>query len=319
MKKLIVGIDIGGTNTDIGLVEKTGKIVDRTSFRTSTYEKREDYFKRISEEIQSFSAISSKESELIGIGIGAPNGNYFKGTIEFAPNLNWKGIVPVVEIMKEHFPEIPIILTNDANAAAIGEMTYGNAINCKDFILITLGTGLGSGIVTNGQLVYGSDGHAGEIGHTIYDLEGRKCKCGRRGCLETYVSAGGILQTAKEFLLNNEQESSLKDTPFHELGNKLIAEAATKGDKIALKVFDFTAKILALKLADSVAHTSPSHIFIFGGVSKAGSVLLDPLKKYFEKFLLEVYRGKISICNSGLDSNDAAILGAAALIINQKK
>lgn len=316
MKNLIAGIDIGGTNTDIGLVDETGKITARTTFKTSIYENSEDYFKKIIEDIQSFSEFTDKDNKLVGIGIGAPNGNNFKGTIEFAPNLNWKGIVPVVEIMKKHIKEIPIKLTNDANAAAIGEMIYGNAKDCKDFIMITLGTGLGSGIVCNGHLVYGNDGHAGEIGHTIYDLEGRKCKCGRRGCLETYVSAGGIIETTKEMLLTSNETSLLREIPFIELGNKLIAEAATNGDKIAMKVYDFTAKILALKLADSVAHTSPSHIFIFGGVSKAGKVLLEPLEYYFEKFLLQVYKGKIKICQSGLDSNDAAILGAAALILS---
>jgi glucokinase len=251
---------------------------------------------------------------LAGIGIGAPNGNYYNGTIEFAPKLEWKGIIPVVQLMKKHFPSVSVVLTNDANAAAIGEMIYGYAKEEKDFIMITLGTGVGSGIVSGGRLIYGHDGFAGEIGHTIYDPNGRLCGCGRKGCLETYASASGIVKTAVELLKKTDTPSELRKFKTEEITAKMIGEAANLGDEIAIETFEITTRILGLKLADSVAHTSPSSIYIFGGVAKAGNELMKPLKRHFENSLLEIYRNKIKIRLSGLPENDAAILGAAALI-----
>lgn len=318
MHTYIAGIDIGGTNTIIGLVDENGKICNRSSISTPGHPDPELFFRKIAHLISKSDCLANGNGILAGIGIGAPNGNYYNGTIEFAPNLEWKGVVPVVKILTNSFPDIPIILTNDANAAAIGEMMFGNAKGLNDFIMITLGTGVGSGIIANGELIYGHDGFAGEIGHTIYDPNGRQCGCGRRGCLETYASAGGITTTAMEMLDKCDTPSILRTIPAQKLNTKEIGDAANAGDVIAIQVFDKTAQILALKLADSVAHTSPSAIFLFGGVTKAGNVLLDPLQKYFESSLLQIYRNKIKLQLSGLPENDAAILGAAALC-KQKK
>jgi glucokinase len=309
-----VGIDIGGTTSVIGLVDSDGRIVRRVTIDTPGHPVASDFFNSLADAIEKFDELQSVSAVLNGIGIGAPNGNYYNGTIEFAPNLEWKGIVPVVEMLQKRFPDTLIKLTNDANAAALGEMIYGNAKGVKDFIMITLGTGVGSGIVVDGKLVYGHDGFAGEIGHTIYDPEGRLCGCGRRGCLETYASAGGLLNTAKELLADSDKQSILRETPLNELKPKNIGEAAQNGDSLALEAFDITAKILAIKLADSVAHTSPSVIYIFGGLANAGDVLMKPLKKYFEEYLLQIYKNKIKLMLSGLPANDAAILGAAALV-----
>jgi glucokinase len=314
MKTYTIGIDIGGTTSVIGLVGSDGIISERETVRTKDYATPEMFFETISEIIKRFDPIQKNEGQLSGIGIGAPNGNFYNGTIEFAPNLEWKGVIPVVKILKKHFPAIPVVLTNDANAAAIGEMIYGHAKGEKDFIMITLGTGVGSGIICGGKLVYGHDGFAGEIGHTIYDPKGRPCGCGRKGCLETYASAGGIVKTAIELLGQTNSNSILRQYSADKLTSKLIGEAAQQGDELATEVFDITARILGLKLADSVAHTSPSSIYIFGGVANAGNVLMEPLKKHFEDSLLEIYKNKINIRLSGLPENDAAILGAAALI-----
>jgi glucokinase len=312
-KYFIAGIDIGGTSTVIGLVDNNNQIVQRKAIHTATYEYAEAFFNEICDIIKNFDQLSDI-SLLKGIGIGAPNGNYYKGTIEFAANLRWKGVIPVVEIIQQKLPEVPVILTNDANAAAIGEMMYGDAKDKKDFIMITLGTGVGSGIVVNGELVYGHDGFAGEIGHTIYNPNGRLCGCGRKGCLETYTSASGIVKTAVELLIRKSDDSELRNIPIDELTTLHIGNAANRGDKIAIETFDITAEILAVKLADSVAHTSPSAIYIFGGVANAGAVLLEPLTTYFEENLLQIFKNKIQIKTSALPQNDAAILGAAALI-----
>ncbi len=314
MSKYIAGIDIGGTTSVTGLVDENANIVSRKTIATPGWTKPEDFFAELSRIIKDFPQIKNNPESLLGIGIGAPNGNYFRGTIEFAPNLQWKGVVPVVDILSQYFPSLKIVLTNDANAAAIGEMIYGNARGEKDFILITLGTGVGSGIVSDGKLIYGHDGFAGEIGHTVYDPNGRQCGCGRKGCLETYASAGGILKTATELIEQTTTPSILRNKAIGDLTTKDVGEAAQHNDPLALEAFDFTARILAIKLADSVAHTSPSSIYIFGGVAKAGDVLMQPLKKYFEDSLLKIFKNKIQIRLSGLSENDAAILGAAALI-----
>jgi glucokinase len=250
----------------------------------------------------------------MGIGIGAPNGNYYSGTIEFAPNLNFKGVVPVVDHLKARFDYEVIVLTNDANAAAMGEMMYGGAKGMKDFIMITLGTGVGSGIVANGELIYGHDGFAGEIGHTIVDPAGRECGCGRQGCLETYTSAPGIKRTVSELLSTMNDPSELRDISYNDLSAKMIDSKARKGDVIALEAFDYTGEILGLKLSDAVAHTSPEAIFLFGGLAQASELIFEPTKKYLEQFLLAIYKGKVKLLPSELPPGEAAILGASALV-----
>jgi glucokinase len=253
---------------------------------------------------------------LAGIGIGAPNGNYYKGTIEHAPNLSFAGIIPFTGLMKKHFPDIsPIVLTNDANAAAIGEMIYGGAKNMKNFAMITLGTGIGSGLVVNGDLVYGHDGFAGEFGHTVLIPDGRKCGCGALGHIEAYCSAPGIKRTAFELLLkNNAMNSSLAKNSFKELNSKMIYDAAMAGDKIAAKTFEVTGEYLGQGLADLVHYLSPEAIFLFGGPVKAGDLLFNPLKESLQKHLLPVFKNKTKILPSQIPMGDAAIVGASALV-----
>ncbi|MEI6852425.1 MAG: ROK family protein [Bacteroidota bacterium] len=312
MKKLAVGIDIGGTNTVFGFVDEQGNCIAKSSIETAAYDNAVDFADVVSEHIMSiFKTLS--DSEIIGIGIGAPNGNYYTGTIEFAPNLKWKGIVPLADLFKKHF-DLPVLLTNDANAAAIGEMVYGNAKNMKDFIFITLGTGVGSGIVVNGEMVYGHDGFAGEIGHTITYPEGRLCGCGRKGCLEAYCSAKGIKATYLE-ILNGKCHP--KGTSDEDITPKYIYDQALQGESAAIKTFEYTGEVLGLTLSNSVAYTSPEAIFIFGGISNAGDLIFTPLRKSFENNLLNIYKNKIKILPSGIKENDAAILGAASMIWKQ--
>ncbi|HPB02927.1 MAG TPA: ROK family protein [Bacteroidales bacterium] len=309
---LICGVDLGGTNTTAGLVNKEGKIVMKKNMPTTGHLTAKEYMGELAEMIHGM--VAETQCVLHGIGIGAPNGNFYNGTIEFAPNLPWKGVIRFTEQLKKYFPTTNIILTNDANAAAWGEKIYGAAKGENDFIMITLGTGVGSGIVCGGNLVYGHDGFAGEIGHTIVDPNGRPCGCGRKGCLETYTSASGIVKTAVELLKSRGLSSMLDHISIDKLSSEIIAKAALQGDTIALEVFDKTAYYLALKLADAVAHTSPSSIYIFGGVAKAGDLLMLPLKKYFNEFLLQIYKNKVELKWSALPDNDAAILGAASLV-----
>lgn len=306
MKKLVAGIDIGGTNTVIGFVDGEGNCEFKTSIKTPEYDDPAVFVTEVTGIIHTFFQ-QHLDYKLEGIGIGAPNGNYYNGSIEFAPNLKWKGIVPLVELFKKHF-EIPVILTNDANAAAIGEMVYGHAKGMKHFIEITLGTGVGSGIVVDGNMVYGHDGFAGEIGHTIVFPGGRACGCGRNGCLEAYCSAKGIIKTYMELLEQNGQKAGPEITPFS------ICELAGKGDTIALKTYEYTGEVLGLALSNSVAYTSPEAIFLFGGITNAGEILFKPVRESFEKNLLTIYKNKIKILPSGIKENDAAILGAASLV-----
>lgn len=314
MKKVAVGIDIGGTNTVLGIVDIEGKIVARNSMPTRTSEDYHPYMESLSEVIRQTIESAGDGLEIQGIGLGAPNGNYYNGTIEFAPNLKFKGIVPVVDFLKTKFDYPMIVLTNDANAAAIGEMIYGGAKGMKDFIMITLGTGVGSGIVVNGEMVYGHDGFAGEIGHTIVFPEGRQCGCGRKGCLETYTSAPGIKRTVFELLSSMCEPSLLKEFNFNDLSALQIDAFACKGDKIALEAFDYTGKILGLKLADAVAHTSPEAIFLFGGLAQAGDLIFEPTKRYMEQYILNIYKNKVKLLPSELPPGDAAILGSSALV-----
>ena len=311
MKELAIGIDIGGTNTVIGLVDKHGNVLADRNLPTAQFYKIENYVNAVSDQINK---MIPKDAVIKGIGIGAPNSNYYTGTIEYAPNLNFKGVIPLVKLFKEKYDYPVIVLTNDANAAAIGEMVYGGAKGMSNFILITLGTGLGSGIVVNKELVYGHDGLAGELGHVVVENKGRLCNCGRRGCLETYASATGLVRTAKEKIKDFKQATLLKDVEIDELNSKLIYDSAIKGDELALSIFETTAEYLGRELANSVAYTSPEAIFLFGGLANSGDLILNPIKKHMEKNLLEVYKGKVKIIKSQLPGSHAAILGASSLV-----
>ena len=313
MKELCIGIDIGGTNTVLGVVDADGNFLAESSISTKKYKKIDNFVDALNNCIKESLDSINTNYVLKGIGVGAPNGNYYNGTIEYAPNLNWYEVIPLSDMINREF-HVPVVLTNDANAAAMGEMIYGAAKNLKDFIVITLGTGLGSGLVVDGKIMYGHDGFAGEIGHTIYDPNGRLCACGRKGCLETYASATGIKRTVVELLSKGATKSILSEIPEDLLNSKDIYNAAVKNDKLALEAFDYTAKILGLKLADSIAYTSPEAIFLFGGLALSGDYILKPTRKYMEENLLKIYKNKVRLEISGLMGKNAAILGAAALI-----
>lgn len=310
-----IGIDIGGTNSMMGIVDKMGNILFEAELITNDYELIEYFadacYKLLYPEINKLGF-----QEFRGIGIGAPNGNYYQGTIEFAPNLRWKGVVPLAKIFSQKF-NLNTTVTNDANAAAIGEMMHGAAKGMNDFIMVTLGTGVGSGFVANGKIMYGHDGFAGELGHTIAVRDGRLCGCGRKGCLETYTSATGIVRTANEFLETKTISSSLRNLTT--ITSKNIYDAAVKGDFLALEIFEFTGKILGQSLADAIAITSPEAIILFGGLAQAGKFIFEPTRKYMEQNLLKIYQGKVKLLPSELKESDAAILGAASLIWNTDK
>jgi glucokinase len=308
-KEIAIGIDIGGTNTTFGFVDKDANIISQFSIRTTDYETIESFVAALSEVIFSFTN-SNTDIIIKGIGIGVPNGNYYNGSIEFAPNLKWKGVIPLAEMINKKM-HVPVLLTNDANAAALGEMIYGGAVNMKDFIFITLGTGLGSGIVVNGEMVYGNDGFAGEIGHVIIVPNGRMCGCGRKGCVETYCSATGIKRTFIELLEKNNIESEIVKS---NIDAKYIYDQAIAGNKYALEAFEITGDYLGLTLANSAAYTSPEAIFLFGGLANAGEYIFKPTIRSFEKNLLKIYQNKIKILPSKLKESDAAVLGAASLI-----
>ena len=313
--KVTIGIDVGGTNTVFGFVDQDGNCIYESSIPTHSEQNAAQLFERLFLNINNDFKKFSNEYELFGIGIGAPNANYYKGTVELPPNLNW-GMVNVIDLVKK-YSSLPAAITNDANAAAIGEMIFGAAKGMKNFIVITLGTGLGSGIVVNGELVYGADGFAGEIGHTIFDMNGRECGCGRKGCLETYASASGIRRTVFELIGNTNIPSRLREISFSQLSAKDIADAAMRGDKLALKAFDYTAKVLGLKLADAVAHLSPEAIILFGGLANAGDLIFLPTKQYMEEFMLNIFKNKVKLIPSALPGAHAAVLGASALIWNE--
>lgn len=313
MRKVAIGIDIGGTNTKIGIVDSEGHVLAQNSISTRAYPEIEGYVEVVSGEVNKLMQAISDPIQLMGVGIGAPNANYFTGTIESAPNLRWKGVIPLTQLFGMHF-DVPIVVTNDANAAAIGEMVYGAAKGCKDFMMVTLGTGVGSGFVVNGQLVYGHDGFAGEFGHVCAVRDGRKCTCGRYGCVETYAAARGVVLTVQELLTGSIDESILSHIMPEDITPKIIFDAAEQGDVIAQKAFEYTGKILGQSLADAVAFFSPKTIVLFGGVARAGHWILEPTKKYMEKNLLNIYRNKVEIIPSQLPGSEAAILGASALV-----
>ncbi len=309
-RSLSLGIDIGGTNTAYGLVNRRGEIITKGSLPTTGHATVEAYISALQTELVPVIKKAGLEN-ISGTGIGAPNGNYYTGEIIFAPNLPWKGIIPLANLISEALG-LKAILTNDANAAAIGEMTYGAAKGMKDFIMVTLGTGLGSGFVANGQVIYGHDGLAGELGHVIAVRNGRLCNCGRKGCLERYASATGLVITAELWLAERNDATSLRAHKGN-LTARMIQEAARKGDTFALELYEFTAGILGQTLADMVAVTSPEAIIFFGGLANAGDMLLVPAKKHLEDNLLNIYKNKVTLLQSALPDADAAILGASAL------
>ena len=312
-KPYVVGMDIGGTNTVFGIVDQRGNVLATDSIKTQAYAKIEDYVDAVCEKLIPLIESMGGVEKIKGMGVGAPNGNYYKGTIEFAPNLPWKGVIPLAALFEEKVG-VPTALTNDANAAAIGEMTYGAARGMKDFIMITLGTGVGSGIVINGQLVYGHDGFAGELGHVVVRREnGRLCGCGRKGCLETYCSATGVARTAREFLVARPAPSLLREIPAEEIESKEVYDAAVKGDKLAQDIFEFTGRILGEALADFIAFSSPEAIVLFGGLAKSGDYIMKPIKKALDENILKIFEGKTKLLVSELKDADAAVLGASAL------
>jgi len=314
MRELTIGIDIGGTNTKYGIVDRDGHVIYQGSIRTTEGEFR-DYFNGLCQALREAVAQVPFEHKILGIGVGAANGNYYKGTIERATNLPWKGIIPLADMLREEF-NVPAIITNDANAAAVGEMVYGSAKGMRDFIVITLGTGLGSGFVANGQLVNGKHGIAGEVGHTSVNPAGRYCNCGKRGCLETYVSATGIRRTVYKLLADHLEDSVLRGISFDDLNTKMITEAAVKGDVVALQAFEYTGRILGMKLAETVVHTDPEAIFLFGGLSLAGDLIFKPTIRHMEANLMPLFRGKVKVLPSGLQNQAAPILGSSSLVWN---
>jgi len=315
LKPYVIGLDLGGTNSVFGIVDSRGDIKATTTIKTQGYEKVEDYvaasvdaLKLIIDQVGGIDTIKA-------MGIGAPNGNFYNGTIEFAPNLSWghNGVVPLAQMFSDKLG-IPVALTNDANAAAIGEMTYGVARGMKNFIIITLGTGVGSGIVVNGQLVYGSDGFAGELGHVTMRREhGRSCGCGRNGCLEAYCSATGVARTARELLETTSEPSLLRDLKLEDITSLDVSIAAGKGDELAKRVYEMTGEMLGEACADFAAFSSPEAFIFFGGLTKAGDLLMKPLKESYDKHVLKIFKDKAKFLISGLDGSSAAVLGASAI------
>lgn len=312
--ELAIGIDIGGTNTKYGLVNHRGDIIAKGDIRTDIHSQVESFIDALYEVLQPIMHEHSSEGRVKGIGIGAPNGNYYTGTIDYAPNLQWEGIVPIAKMVTQKFG-LPAALTNDANAAAVGEMNYGAARGMRDFIMITLGTGVGSGIVANGQLIYGHDGFAGELGHTIIRPGGRKhWSTALDGSLEAYCSATGIVLTAKELLEGSNEKSLLRSYSIDEMTSKDIYDCAMKGDAIAKEVYRFTGQILGESLANFIMFSSPEAIILFGGVIKAGDLIMEPTREHMEKNLLPIFQNKVKLVFSELQEADAAILGASALV-----
>lgn len=320
VKQVVVGIDIGGTNTVFGFVERQGNILAEDCLKTFHYDEIEVYVAALYEKIMVTRQKIKNSIEIIGFGIGAPMGNINKGTIEYPSGLPWKGIIPLADIFKRH-TKLPVMVTNDANAAAVGEMIYGGAKKMKNFVVITLGTGLGSGFVVDGKLVYGHDGFAGEIGHTAIrpGPSNRDCGCGRKGCLETYVSATGLKRSLLKVMADSIQPSDLRKYSFEELDAKIIHDAALKGDPIALRAFQHTGRMLGFKLADVVAHTNPEAIFLFGGLALAKDLIFEPAKEYMEENLLSIYKGKVKLLPSELSTQNATVLGASSLIWSVKE
>ncbi len=304
---------MGGTNTVFGIVDARGNVISKSAIKTATHSDVNRYIQDLYTELMKLIDHVGGPEMIKGIGVGAPNGNYYTGNIEFAPNLPWRGVIPFAKLMTDKFG-IPSALTNDANAAAVGEMTYGAALGMKNFIMITLGTGVGSGIVVDGKVLYGHDGFAGELGHTTaIHVDGRACGCGRVGCLETYCSATGVARTAREILVSTTKPSLLRNIPSEAITSKDVYDAAVQGDEIAQAIFTYTGTILGKSFADFVAFSAPEAIILFGGLSKAGNYILDPIMESMNANLLPIWRNKIKVLFSDLNEADAAILGASAL------
>ena len=311
--QLVVGIDIGGQTTKLGVVNIQGTVLAQTVIRTDTYSEVEPYIAELADAIRKIMAEAGAEGKVRGIGVGAPNGNYYKGTIENAVNIAWgRSTIEFSKLLSEAMGGIPVSLTNDANAAAVGEMTYGAARGMKNFIMITLGTGVGSGIVINGDVVYGHDGFAGELGHvTAVRNNGRACNCGKTGCLEAYASATGVARTAREWLELSDEPSLLRN--LDSIASKDVYDAAKEGDKLALKIFEFTGKMLGRSFADFIAFSAPEAIVLFGGLARAKEFLLEPMETAMNENVVSIWKNKVKIIFSQLKESDAAILGASAL------
>ena len=317
VKSYVIGLDLGGTNSVFGIVDSRGEIKATTAIKTRGFKNVNDYVKASVDALQPILDSVGGLSLIKAMGIGAPNGNYYKGTIEFAPNLEWAhdGIVPLANLFSQALGGLPVALTNDANAAALGEMTYGVARGMKNFIDITLGTGVGSGIVINGQMVYGCDGFAGELGHVtmVRGKDGRVCGCGRKGCLEAYCSATGVARTACEFLEKSDEDSLLRAINPENITSLEVSLAAAKGDKLAKSVYEFTGNMLGEACADFAAFCSPEAFVFFGGLTKAGDLLMRPLKRSYDEHVLKIFKGKAKFLVSNLDGSSAAVLGASAV------
>ena len=310
---VVIGIDIGGTTTAFGFVDRHGNLLATGVIPTEAQQPAATLVSRLQAGIAGLHGDLPAGLQLKGIGIGAPNANYRRGTVENPPNLKWGASINLVELFQRYY-DLPVAVTNDANAAALGEMYFGGARNMQDFMVITLGTGLGSGIVANGELLYGAGGFAGELGHTVVDPQGRQCGCGKAGCLETYVSATGLCRTTFALLAERRDPSPLREVSYQQLTAQQVFAAAGAGDAIALAAFEATARILGMKLADAVAHTGPEAIFLAGGLATAGELLLTPTQRTLEEFLFSAYQGKVRLLLSALPEGTGAILGAAALI-----
>ncbi len=307
MQEIVAGIDIGGTNTEIGIVDKDGNILFHENIPTTGFSTVEAYVATIGFVLKKGADFC--KAEIQGIGIGAPSANYFSGCIEYAPNMPWKGIIPLAELITKQ-TGVRAFITNDANAAALGEQIFGAAKFVKDFVLVTLGTGLGSGFVVNNEVIYGHDGFAGELGHVIIEENGRQCGCGRKGCLETYVSATGVVWSAHDAIRAGVTIKGIGS--MEKITARAVADAAAAGDAVAKDIIEETARKLGLALANTVCITSPSHIYLYGGVARSGDTILIPTRKYFDQYILRNYAGKVPIELSALPEN-AAVLGAAAL------
>lgn len=318
LQPLAIGIDIGGTGTKFGIVDRSGNILFSSEIPTRGHNQVEDFIDELYKNLYPLIETVGGLQRIKGIGCGAPNGNYYTGTVEYAPNLPWKGIIPLARLLEEKFG-VPVMVTNDANAAAIGEMMYGAAQGMKDFIMITLGTGVGSGIIANGKLIYGHDGFAGELGHTIIIPKGRMHEgTGKEGSLESYASATGVRLTALEILTQTDEPSLLRNIPADELDSKAVFDAAIQGDKLSKEIFEFTGNILGLALANFVMFSSPEAIILFGGLTKAGDLILKPTREAMEANVIQVFQNKVKILVSHLKEADAAILGASALVWDNK-
>ena len=314
LEALAIGIDIGGTGTKFGIVDRVGNVLFTGDLSTKKHRKVETFIDELYDKLLALIQTVGGSGRIRGIGVGAPNGNYYTGNVEYAPNLPWKGILPLAQLIQDKF-QMQTLLTNDANAAAIGEMTYGAAQGMKDFIMITLGTGVGSGIVANGHLILGHDGFAGELGHTIIIPDGRfHPGTGKNGSLESYASATGVMLTAKEVLEKTKEESLLRKIPVDELDSRKVYDAAVQGDKLAREIFEYTGKVLGMALANFVMFSSPEAIILFGGLTKAGDLILKPTRENMEANLIQVFQNRVKILVSHLRESDAAILGASALV-----